>query len=108
VNGPNYRALGWTLAASFVAVALLVALSEPALFLWYLAVGVVLWAVAASWMWAVWHDRAIHSESELLWLRPEVDALRAREDDTVAVPLFRPGKGTRAPGVPQQRSGGVS
>jgi hypothetical protein len=84
-------------------VALYAALQEPALFLYYAALGVVLWAFVASWMWAVWHDRAIRSESELLWREDAADLEKRLTDPATATDVVVPLPGLRS--VPMQRTG---
>jgi hypothetical protein len=76
-------------------VALYAAMQEPALFLYYAALGLLLWALVASWMWAVCDDRATRAESKLLWREAQdVADMEARLTDpatatTVRVPLVR-------------------
>lgn len=99
----------WWLLAIPAACIFILGMSDPALFIWA-GVGLLIgYAIAASWMWGVWHDRAVAAESEAMFTKAEVAHLKRMYGDAdVAAataaqlkPTVVDGFGNVRPGTPR-------
>lgn len=76
----------------YVAAALVVfilGMSDPVLFI-YAGVGLLIgYATAASWMWGVWHDRAVAAESDAIFAKDEVAHLKRLYGDATGLAPHR-------------------
>lgn len=79
----------WWLLAIPATCLFILGMSDPALFIWA-GVGLLIgYAIAASWMWGVWHDQAVAAESEAMFAKAEVAHLKRLYGDATPVPVLR-------------------
>lgn len=87
----------WWLLAIPAACLFILGMSDPVLFIWAFVGLLIGYAIAASWMWGVWHDMAVNAEGRAMFAEDEVAHLKRLYGDATPVPLLRV--------VPAQRDG---